>query len=145
MEKIDYKSLDKVYKDLFSLAYKAMKNSYSPYSNFPVGAALLTEKGEKFIGTNIENASYGLTICAERAAIFSAISQGQNKFKALAVITNGEISTSCGPCRQVLYEMYKSFGKDFKILFTNTKKEKVLSYNVSELLPDAFGSKDLNV
>ncbi len=144
MKKIDFKNLDKVYKELFISAEKAMNNSYSPYSNFSIGAALLTKNGEKFLGANIENASYGLTVCAERSAIFSAISQGQKNFKALAVISNGKVYSPCGACRQVLFEIYKAFGHDFKVFFTSKDKTQVFVYFVSELLPNAFKGSDLN-
>ena len=86
-------------------AEEAAKNAYAPYSRFPVGAALLTEGGEVFTGSNIENASYGMTVCAERVAVFKAVSQGATAFKAIAVTTQAaEALTPCGACLQVLTE-----------------------------------------
>lgn len=94
--------------ELISNAAQAMKNSYSPYSKFKVGAALLAGSGKIYRGTNIENASYGLTICAERSAVFAAVTAGEREIKALAIVFSqkdlGPLSTPCGACRQVLTE-----------------------------------------
>lgn len=110
-----------------------MENSYSPYSNFPVGAALITEEGEIFTGTNIENVSFGLSICAERVAIFKAISSGKRNFKAIVIYNSQEkLITPCGACRQVLLE----FAPDCEIINANDQEWKL--YNLQELLPEAF-------
>src|SRR5271157_4697941 len=94
-----------VYQRLIKEARKAMKNSYSPYSRFKVGAALLTDGGEIFSGTNVENCSYGLTICAERLAVYKAVSEGEKKFKAIAIVAGGKSCCyPCGACLQVLSE-----------------------------------------
>ena len=117
----------------------ASRLSYSPYSGFPVGAAVLTESGEVFAATNVENASYGLTICAERNAIFHAVVKGSRKIKALLIYTpTGEPTAPCGACRQVLYE----FGPQADI-FSVCDSDKVLHHKLSELLPEAFGPQSL--
>ena len=97
--------------ELILNAVAAMKNSYSPYSKFKVGAAVLASGGKIYRGTNVENASYGLTICAERSAIFAAITAGETQIKALAIVFSqkdlGPLSTPCGACRQVMAEFAK--------------------------------------
>lgn len=126
---------------LISEAKIARERAYVPYSNFKVGAALLTEDGEIFHGCNIENASYGMTNCAERTAIFKAVSEGKTKFKGLAVIAATETPCSpCGACRQVMAEF---FLPDMPIYLTNLKGE-VLETTISNLLPGAFSSEDVN-
>lgn len=127
------------YEELVQRAAEAKEKAYVPYSQFRVGAALLTEGGRIFTGCNIENASYSLTNCAERTAIFKAISEGLNKFKAIAVSTDTEESTSpCGACRQVLIE----FGEDIDVIMANVHgKYKV--YKSKDLLPLAFSPAKL--
>ncbi|AEX85608.1 cytidine deaminase [Marinitoga sp. 1135] len=133
--KLDQKKIDLLYQK----AKDAMQNSYSPYSNFKVGAALLTKDGKIYTGTNIENASYGLSMCAERTAIFKAVSEGEKNFEALVVIgETDEPISPCGACRQVIAE----FGVE-NIILTNLKKDlKIMT--VEELLPYGFSGKDLN-
>jgi len=118
---------------LFSAALLAAKNSYSPYSHFRVGAALLCPSGKIYLGTNVENRSYGLTICAERSAITAAISAGEREFSALAIATpdSGEPVGPCGACRQVISEFLPA---DAPIEFGATM-EKRLRVSLSELLP----------
>lgn len=124
-------------------AIEAAKNSYSPYSKFKVGAALLTNDNEIFLGCNIENSSFSLTNCAERTAIFKAISEGKKDFKAIAIMgsatdTFNEYCTPCGACRQVLAEFCKP---DFKIILGRMKEEnkiEVKEYTLKELLPESF-------
>ena len=112
--------------------------AYAPYSNYQVGAALLTKSGEVFSGVNVENAAYPNTICAERAAVVSAVSAGERDFSAIAVATeNG--GTPCGACRQVLAE----FGLDIEVLLVNAEGIIVQQTTVQELLPGAFQSGDL--
>lgn len=121
-------------KNLIEKAIDARKNSYSPYSQFAVGAALEAEDGTVYTGCNVENASYGLTVCAERTALVKAVSQGAKKFKRLAIVTDtAEIVTPCGMCRQMLIE----FSPELEIILANTegKKESVI---LSALLPKAF-------
>ena len=114
-----------------------MKRSYSPYSHYPVGAALLCADGRIFQGCNIENASFGLTNCAERTAMFKAISEGADEFTAIAIAANGSAPWPCGACRQVLNE----FAPGIRVLVTwdGNTDEKPLS----ELLPCGFGPKSL--
>ena len=118
---------------LIELANEARKLAYAPYSNYPVGAALRTKSGRIYTGVNIENAAYPHTMCAERVAIFKAVSEGETEFEVIAVATNNG-GSPCGGCRQVLAE----FGLDTIVLFAdgdgNLKKE----LTVSELLPEAF-------
>lgn len=128
--------------ELIAEAFKAMKNSYAPYSGFHVGAALACKDGRVFYGANIENASYGATNCAERSAVFSAYSNGIRKddIEALAIVADGAtVATPCGICRQVLSELLKS---DTPIYMSNGK-ETVVSC-MKELLPSAFSMEDLN-
>ncbi|WGS63986.1 cytidine deaminase [Marinitoga aeolica] len=124
---------------LYEKAKEALNNSYSPYSKFKVGAALITKSGKIYTGTNVENASYGLSMCAERIAIFKAISEGEKDFETLVVIGDTEKPISpCGACRQVIAE----FGVD-EVILTNLKKDfKVMS--VEELLPYGFSGEELD-
>lgn len=125
---------------LTQLAKTAMNNAYVPYSKFKVGAVLITDENEAILGCNIENASYGLTNCAERTAIFKAVSEQKTKFKKLIVIgdTEGPISP-CGACRQVISEFC---APEMPVILTNLKGD-VLETTVSELLPWSFGPSDL--
>ncbi|WP_277587185.1 cytidine deaminase [Psychrobacillus antarcticus] len=126
---------------LLEASKSAREKAYVPYSKFPVGAALLTKDGEVFLGCNIENASFGLTNCAERTAIFKAVSEGKKEFVAIAISgdTEGPISP-CGACRQVLAEFCD---KDMPVYLTNLKGN-VLETTVAELLPGAFTTEDLD-
>lgn len=123
---------------LMDCAIKARENAYSPYSHFAVGAALLCEDGTLFEGCNIENASYGLTNCAERTAIFKAVSEGHIKFKALAVVADTEGPCApCGACRQVMAE--------FKIplLIMGNLMGNIKIVTIEELLPFSFSECDV--
>ena len=123
---------------LMDCAIKARENAYSPYSHFAVGAALLCEDGTLFEGCNIENASYGLTNCAERTAIFKAVSEGQIKFKALAVVADTEGPCApCGACRQVMAE--------FKIplIIMGNLMGNIKIVTIEELLPFSFSECDV--
>lgn len=123
---------------LINRAIEAQKSAYAPYSHYAVGAAVLTEDGEIFDGINIENAVYPLTICAERVAIFKAVSEGHKSFKAIAVVTkNG--GSPCGACRQVMAE----FGLDTVVLIADSTGELKQTLTVADLLPLAFGDADL--
>lgn len=124
--------------ELIILAKNASQNAYAPYSNFYVGAALLTKSGKIFTGSNIENASYGATVCAERVAIFKAISEGEKDFEAIAIYTNSDkLSFPCGICRQVMIE----FSKDLKIILSNDYEKKFFTLN--EIFPYPFTNEDL--
>ena len=122
---------------LLALARAAMERSYSPYSHWPVGAALLCADGRVFQGCNIENASFGLTNCAERTAVFKAVSEGATEFTAIAIASRQTPPWPCGACRQVLNE----FAPNLRVLVTwdGRSDEKPLS----ELLPCGFGPKEL--
>ena len=131
------------YKSLMDAAQKAREYSYSPYSHFRVGAALITAGGKVYTGCNIENAGYSATNCAERTAIFKAVSEGERDFEALAIVGGREGETSpfcapCGVCRQVIAEFCK---KDFKIVLGNPDKFQV--FTLDGLLPYAFTEEDL--
>ena len=127
--------------DLLKEAFKAMENAYAPYSNYHVGAAILTKDGKIFHGANIENASFGATNCAERSAVFAAYSEGYRKdtIDALAIVSDGpRIAAPCGICRQVLSELLTV---ETPIYLSNVKEE--LDTNMNELLPSSFGEEDV--
>lgn len=130
-------------RELADIAIEAMKNSYSPYSDFKVGAALLCRDGTVFTGCNIENAAFSSTVCAERTAFFKAVSDGKREFSAIAVVggKNGTVDgfcPPCGVCRQVMNEFC---GEDFKIILFNGKDIK--GFTIGDLLPENFGAKKL--
>ena len=123
------------YKILMDKAIEASKNSYSPYSNFAVGACVLTENDKMYSGCNFENSSFGLTICAERNAIGSAVADGKRNIKAVAIYSpNAEYCYPCGACRQVMYEFRSESGTD--IITTGADGIRVNS--LEELLPEGF-------
>ncbi len=124
-----------MFKKLKEKAKKASENAYAPYSKFKVGAAILGLSGKIYTGSNIENSSYGLTVCAERVALFKGVSEGEKKFIALAVYTE-KIAYPCGACLQVLSEFAD---KDMKILLFSSKEEKIFS--LLELYPNPFKLK----
>lgn len=131
-------------KELYFEAVKAMGNSYSPYSSCKVGAALLTKGGKLFTGTNIENAAFGPTVCAERVAVFKAVSEGERDFLKIAVAggKNGEINgifAPCGVCRQVLREFCSD---NFEILLGETKDE-FKKVTLKDLLPLSFSPENV--
>ena len=129
-------------KNLINKAIEARENAYCPYSNFKVGAAALFEDGEIYIGSNIENASYGATNCAERTAIFNGVSKGNRKLKALAIIGSTEKFTfPCGICRQVMLEFAED--KNIKIYIIKNQNE-ILEKTLEQLIPNSFKSEDLN-
>lgn len=124
--------------ELVQTAIKARGFAYAPYSNYAVGAALLTAAGKIYTGVNIENAAYPNGICAERVAIFKAVSEGERQFAAIAVVTpNG--GSPCGGCRQVLSE----FGLDIIVLIADAQGHLVDETTVARLLPGAFGPQDM--
>lgn len=121
--------------ELVDMAYEAMEFSYSPYSGFSVGAALLTEEGTVYKGCNIENSSYGGTVCAERTAIFKAVSEGHKSFKKLAIVSKTHKETlPCGICRQVMSE----FMDDDAVIILDKGNGESTEYSLSELLPHSF-------
>ena len=131
-------------KDLFILAKNAMKNSYAPYSNYNVGAALLCKSGNTYKGCNIENASYSLTNCAERTALFSAILNGEKEFEAICIVggKNGVITDyamPCGACRQVLTEFCD---EDFNV-YVGVNENDIKEFKLCELIPYSFDKSKL--
>ena len=127
-----------IYKDLLLKAKQASENAYAPYSKYHVGACVLFESGAEYIGCNVENSSYGLSICAERNALSTAIAQGEkSKLKVLAIDCDDEehIFLPCGACRQWLVEFDKT--PDFKVVLYD-KKGGILEYSMEELLPNNF-------
>jgi cytidine deaminase len=126
-------------KDLVKVAKEAMKNAYVPYSKFRVGAALLTAEGKVFSGCNIENASFGGTNCAERTALFKAISEGNRKFIKIAVISDSsDFTYPCGICRQVLSE----WGLDMEVIVANCNEE-FRVHKLRDILPYAFTNENM--
>jgi len=120
--------------ELVQQALEAREEAYAPYSQFKVGAAILSAEGEVFTGCNVENASYGLTVCAERVALFKAVSRGKRNFSAIAIVAGtDDYCSPCGACRQVLAE----FGASTKVYMANRKGE-YREMTVAELLPAAF-------
>ena len=124
---------------LIAAAIKVRENAYAKFSNFQVGAALRTPSGKIYTGCNVENATYGLTVCAERVAIFKAISEGERRFDAIAVVTDTDTLTPpCGACRQIIWE----FCGDIPVVLANLKgKTEVL--RMSQLFPKPFDSSNL--
>lgn len=119
--------------DLIDRAMEAKNKSYCPYSQFAVGAALLTGNGNVYTGTNIENSVNSLSICAERVALFKAISEGEREFQKLAVVCEGKYCRPCGACRQTLYE----HAPNLTVIMANTSRDYQI-VSLSELLPRAF-------
>lgn len=126
-------------RSLIDLAKEARRRAYAPYSEYQVGAVLRTRSGRIFTGCNVENAAYPTSMCAERIAIFKAVSEGDKDFDIMTVVTpNG--GTPCGSCRQVMAE----FGLDMTVLVANGEGKLMLETSVGELLPGAFTPKDMN-
>ncbi len=125
--------------DLIQIARHTRRWAYAPYSNYPVGAALLTASGKIYEGVNVESAAYPTTMCAERVAVFKAVSEGEREFQAIAVVTrNG--GAPCGSCRQVLAE----FGQDTLVLIADDTGKLIQEALIKDLLPAAFGPNDLS-
>lgn len=131
--------VNEVRESLIEAAKEARKWAYAPYSQYPVGAALFTASGRIYEGVNVENAAFPMTICAERVAIFKAVSEGEREFRAIAVVTkNG--GSPCGACRQVLAE----FGLETVVIIADEQGRLVRETTVAELLPGSFGPPDLD-
>lgn len=151
MRNLTYELLTDGEKKLLDEAEKAMETAYNPYSRFYVGAAILSQDGKIITGSNVENAAYGSTICAERAAILRANAMGIRNFDKVAIIARGdgfdstEATGPCGSCRQMLYESAQVAGKNLEIITSTTKKDKIVIATIEELLPLAFGPLDLGV
>ncbi|MCB0731914.1 MAG: cytidine deaminase [Ignavibacteriae bacterium] len=128
------------YSELIQIARKVKKNSYSPYSKFRVGAVLVTNEGNLYSGVNVENSSYGLTNCAERTAVFSAVSEGERNFKTIVLVSDAEdFIPPCGACRQVLMEVC---GKDLEVVMSNSDNE-IRILKLEDLLPLSFNKEFL--
>lgn len=120
--------------ELYKLARKSAKNAYAPFSGFKVGAAILTTGGDVFTGVNVENSSYGATICAERVACTKAVSEGFREFEAIAIATYGGVEAiPCGMCRQFLFE----FAPKLRVI-TGKNEDEIEVSNLDELLPKGF-------
>jgi cytidine deaminase len=136
--KISSKHLD----DIISFAVKTMQNSYSPYSHYKVGAAAIGESGAVYTGTNVENASYGLTICAERAAIFNAVSHGERRIQAMVLVSQpqnlDQINSPCGACRQVMAEFGPADMPIYIADIIDGKVARVTRKKLKDFLPYAF-------
>ena len=134
--------------ELVKIAYEAQKFSYSPYSGFQVGAALLTKSGKIYTGCNIENAAFSPTNCAERTAFFKAVSEGETEFEAIAIVGNKKdaspeernFCTPCGVCRQVMLE----FVNPEEFLIYAGKGEEIKTFTLKELLPESFSPSMVN-
>jgi cytidine deaminase len=129
---------DEKRQELIQAAQAVRRWAYVPYSDYPVGAALLTSSGRLYDGVNIENAAYPTGICAERVAVFKAVSEGERQFIAIAVVTSNG-GTPCGSCRQVLAE----FGLDTSVLIADEQGNLIQERTVAELLPGSFGPDQL--
>lgn len=123
---------------LIELAVEARRKAYAPYSKYPVGSSLRTKSGRVYTGVNIENAAYPAGICAERVAIFKAVSEGEREFEVITVVTNNG-GSPCGSCRQVMAE----FGLDTIVLLADADGKLVKQTTVGELLPEAFQPRHL--
>ena len=124
--------------NLIDLANESRKAAYSPYSNYPVGAALRAKNGKIYTGVNVENAAYPVTMCAERVALFKAVSEGEREFDVISVVTDNG-GSPCGSCRQVLAE----FGLDIVVLIADGKGKLTEEISIRDLLPYAFGPEHL--
>ncbi len=124
---------------LVAAAVGARERAYAPYSEFAVGAALLSKGGRVFTGCNVENASYGLTVCAERVALFKAVSEGVREFEAIAIACGDAPCSPCGACRQALHE----FAPHLKVVLADGEGRNWEAMLLSQLLPRAFGPSDL--
>jgi cytidine deaminase len=129
---------DELRSTLIKMGMEAREQAYAPYSKYRVGAALLTSTGRYFIGANVENAAYPNGLCAERVAVFTAVSQGEREFVAIAVVTSNG-GTPCGACRQVMAE----FGLETLVIIADAEGRIVQELRLSELLPGAFGPGNL--
>lgn len=130
-------------RELMELAYKAREFSYSPYSHYSVGAALLTKSGKVYLGCNIENAAFTPTSCAERTAVCKAVSEGEKEFAAIAITggRHGEVAPFCAPCGVCRQTLAEFCGKDFKVILGTLENPQ--AFSLDQILPFAFTEKDL--
>lgn len=123
-----------MYKDLFLKAQEMLPRAYAPFSKFHVGAALMTKNGKIYTGCNVENSSFGATICAERTAFVKAVSEGERDFQAIAIVSSQGEAWPCGICRQFM----KEFCEDDFIIITGNDAESLREYTLGEILPEGF-------
>lgn len=151
MQETSFDQLDQKQQQLLLEAEKAMDTAYNPYSHFSVGAALLSKDGQIITGSNVENAAFSSAICAERSALVRANAMELRHFEKVAVIAKGngvdtsDVTAPCGNCRQMLHELAQISDCDLEIIMSTTKKDKIVVSTISELLPLAFGPKDLEI
>lgn len=151
MKRVTFRQLGKTGQALLKAAEAAMETAYNPYSNFFVGSALLTPSGEIITGSNVENASYGATLCSERATIARASAMGHKVFSTIAVIGRGdkapskEIISPCGVCRQMLFESAQLSNTNLTIIMSSTSMNKIVVATIEELLPLGFGPRNLGL
>ena len=151
MKTTNYKKLTNIQKKLLDSAEKATKNAYNPYSHFYAGAAILTEDNKIITGSNIANAAYNTSVCAERGALLRAYTKVHRKLKSIALIAKGkdvnkkEITSPCGTCRQMLFEACEVSGNDIEVIMSSPDKDKIVVSTIKELLPLAFGPKKLGI
>ena len=149
MRSIKLEELTEEQRKLLDAAEKAMGNAYSPYSGFSVGAAILTDDDHIITGSNVENASYSESLCAERSALARANAIGKRIYRSIAVIAKHmdyntiQVSAPCGSCRQMMHEASSVSGSDLEIIMSNTDKSRIIISTISELLPLAFGPEDM--
>jgi cytidine deaminase len=146
-----YGELPVEYRLLLKQVEDAMQTAYNPYSNFFVGAALLSPSGASVSGSNVENSAYGSTICAERSAIVRANAMEMRCFSAIAIIGKGkdfetkQVTAPCGACRQMMYELFQVSGQKLDVIMSTTRKNKIIVATIEDLLPLAFGPRDLGL
>jgi len=151
LKQVVFKELRFEHKAALLWADQAKERAYCPYSGFYVGACLIGLDGGLVSGANFESASYGLTVCAERCAVFNANIIGMRQFQGVAIIARGksfdtkEVTGPCGACRQILYEVSQLSGRDLDIVLSTTQKDKIIVTSINELLPLGFGPLDPNV
>lgn len=149
MKSIQYSELSEIEQKALEEAEKVLENAYEPIFNFRVGACLISANDDLICGTNFANTSYGSSLCAERAAALRANSMGIKKFKSIVITArNGndptiEVTAPCGDCRQFLNEVSDLSGLDLKVILSTTQKDKIIATSIKELLPLAFGPKNL--
>lgn len=151
MQTTTYNNLTEEAQKLVVAASEAKENAYNPYSQFYVGCALLAIDGTIVTGSNVENASYGCTVCAERAALLRANAIGHRKFSAAAIVARGkhfdttEVTAPCGACRQMLFEAAQLSNINLVLYLSTTTMDKVVITSIEELFPLGFGPKDLGI
>jgi cytidine deaminase len=151
MKRLTLTKLRDIDRELLMAARSAMEGAYNPYSNFFVGAAVLTADNVIISGANFENAAYSVTVCAERAALLRAAGMGHKVFKRIAVIGRGakaptkEVLSPCGVCRQMIMEVSQLSQKKIEVIMSSTDMRKIVSATIQELLPLGFGPDNLGL